>query len=181
MIRTARIAAIGAGLLVLWLAVGCGGKPEGTGTAPRPSGAPTAPSSFGTPRPAPDFSVTALDGTEYRFADLKGTPIVLNFWTSSCPACAQFAPYLQAFYEKTNPGDIVFLAISPRDSAEALKRKAESLGVTYPIAIDEPATRAYQVRAIPMTFFIDREGAIAASILGARDRDTIEAALERIR
>lgn len=171
MSRPARIPSIGAAALLLLFAAGCGRKPEG---------ASTAPTSFGTPRPAPDFAITTLDGTSYTLADLKGTPIVLNFWTSSCPACAQLAPDLQALYQKAKSDDVVFLSVSPRDSEEALHKKAESLGITYPIAIDEPAARAYQVRAIPVTFFIDRDGAIVATILGARNRETIQTALEKI-
>ncbi|MCJ7821467.1 MAG: TlpA family protein disulfide reductase, partial [Armatimonadetes bacterium] len=146
----------------------------------------SAPSSSGTPPSgtpptgaAPDFSLVSLDGEAYSLADLKGKPIVLNFWSSGCPHCATVAPYLQDFYTQHGDLGLVVLGVAGPDSETALRDKASSLKLTYPIAISPDTARAYNVSPVPMTYFIDREGNIAASILGAQPRRQFEDAVQK--
>ena len=131
-------------------------------------------------RPAPDFSFTVFDGSRYSLAKLKGKPVVLNFWHSRCQHCPAVVPYPEAFHQKHRSNGLVVLGITDDDSEGALKQKAQALKLTYPIAISPETARAYDARAIPMTFFIDREGNVASRIVGARPRAELEAALERI-
>jgi peroxiredoxin len=131
-------------------------------------------------KPAPDFSFTAFDGTNYSLAELKGRPLILFFWSSHCPACTRAAPHVEALHQQHASEDLLVLGVAGFDSKDALKAKAKSLGVTFPIAISAETSRSYGVRAIPMAFFINREGAVAASILGAKPMTEFEAALQRI-
>lgn len=131
-------------------------------------------------RPAPDFSFTVFDGSRYSLAELKGKPVVLNFWHSTCRYCPAVAAYLEAFHQKHRSNGLVVLGVTDDDSEGALKQKAQALKLTYAIAISPKTARAYDARAIPMTFFIDREGNIASRIVGARPRAEFEAALEKI-
>ena len=167
-------AAIALALLTL-VAAGCRAP---SASAPSSSGAPLS----GTPPTgaAPDFSLVSLDGEAYSLADLKGKPIVLNFWSSGCPHCATVAPYLQDFQTQYGDQGLVVLGVAGMDSETALRNKASSLNTTYPIAISPETARAYNVSPIPMTYFIDREGNIAASILGAQPRRQFEDAVQKI-
>ncbi len=105
---------------------------------------------------------------------------MLNFWASSCPACAQLAPRLESIYLEHKAEGLLVLGVAGTDSEEALKRKAESLNISYPIALSEETAAAYGVRIIPMTFFIDRDGALAASVMGAADESVLADAVQKI-
>ena len=161
--------------LVTFVAAGCQAP---SASAPSRSGSP--PSGAAPGGAAPDFSLVSFDGEAYSLADLKGRPIVLNFWSSRCPHCATVVPYLQDFYTEHGEQGLVVLGIAGMDSEAALRDKASSLGVTYPIAISPDTARAYNVSPIPMTYFIDREGNTAASILGAQPRRQFEDAVQKI-
>jgi len=139
--------------------------------------APVPPES---PRPAPAFSFTTPEGEAIRLSDLKGSPIALNFWASWCPACATNSPNLQSVYERYAGDGLVVLGVAPDDSEEALLEKAKQLGITYPIAISQTTADAYGVRAIPVTFFIDKQGMIVSSVLGAASFQDLEAEVKRL-
>lgn len=158
---------LAAGLITLvLLAVGCGQV--------------RTPRAATEPRTAPDFSLTAFDGAAYSLAELKGTPIVLNFWSAGCPACTTALPHLEALYQKHKSDGLLVLGVAGFDSEQALKEKAKSLGLTYPIAISPEAGRAYRVHAVPVTFYINRESEIVSSLLGARDASEFEAEAQKI-
>src|SRR3954452_9770183 len=65
--------------------------------------------------PAPDVTLTLLDGSPLRLSDLRGNVVVLNFWASWCEPCRAEIPELQAFWdaaqrdgEKTTVGGVGF-------------------------------------------------------------------------
>jgi cytochrome c biogenesis protein CcmG/thiol:disulfide interchange protein DsbE len=161
--------------LLAFVVAGCQ-APSASG--PSRSGSPR--SGAGASGPAPDFSLVSFDGQAYSLADLKGKPIVLNFWSSRCPHCATVVPYLQDFHTKHAAEGLVVLGVAGFDSESALREKASSLGVTYPVAISPDTGRAYGVSGIPATYFIDREGNIVAFILGAQARSAFESALSKV-
>jgi cytochrome c biogenesis protein CcmG/thiol:disulfide interchange protein DsbE len=141
-----------------------------------------APPRAGTlePGPAPTFSLDTLDGETISLADLEGRPVVLNFWSSSCPHCATLAPHLETLSKEHQEQGLQVLGVAGRDSEQALRDKAEALNLTYPIGMSPEAVSAYGVRGIPMTFFIDREGNIVSSILGSRGLPDVEAEVQKI-
>ncbi len=169
----ARLAAV---VLLLLLPAGCG-KPSPAPSSTQPS--PAGPDDQHLNR-APDFSFTAFDGASYSLAGMKGKPIVVNFWGSRCPHCIKVAPYLEDFYQQHKDEGLIVFGVASFDSEEALKQKARSAKITYPIAISADTSRAYAVRGIPHTFFINRQGDIASSILGAKPRAEFEVALQKI-
>jgi peroxiredoxin len=128
---------------------------------------------------APDFSFTTLDGKTIELSDLKGKPVVLNFWASWCHYCLGEAPDLEVLYKKYSPQGLQMLGVGTDDPA-ALKRKAEELKLTYAIGSEPNAAKLYGVNGIPHTFFISRDGKIAKSLLGAAPRAELEAQIKRI-
>jgi cytochrome c biogenesis protein CcmG/thiol:disulfide interchange protein DsbE len=131
-------------------------------------------------KPAPDFNFTALDGSRISLADLAARPVVLNFWASWCPACAMTAPNLQAIYEKYGGQGLLVVGVAGEDSEEDISKKAKELGITYPVAISHKTAIDYRVRAIPATFFIDRDGQLISSLVGAREPAEFEAEVQKI-
>jgi peroxiredoxin len=158
-----RIALGGVGLslvliVVIWLVVGGQG-----------STTPVAPEAR---RPAPDFTLPAPDGGEVRLADYQGKIILVNFWGSWCGPCVHEIPELQAAHEQLRDQGLVVIGVNLFDNevdkdgqkrtAEDIRQFVETLGVTYPIALDVrgEVSRAYRVYPIPTSFFIDRQGTI---------------------
>ena len=121
---------------------------------------------------APDFEVTLYQGEGQvgaqmvRLSDLRGRPIVLNFWAGLCPPCRAEMPDLQAFYEEF--GDQVTLLgldVGPftgLGSNQNARNLLEDLEVTYPAGSTEygAVVREYEVLGMPTTVFITEDGRI---------------------
>jgi len=116
-------------------------------------------------RPAPDWSLTTLDGERLSSADLEGRPYVVNFWASWCiPACVDEHPVLAAASERY--GDAVtFVGVlyqdAPADASGFLDRYGDP---GYAHLVDEPGSLAidYGVTGPPETFFVDADGIVRA-------------------
>lgn len=122
--------------------------------------------------PAPAFTGTLLTGEEFRLADEVGDVVVLNVWGSWCPPCRKEAPDLQAAYENLRDEGVQFIGINTRDTTRAAQAFEEEFTVTYPSIFDPKGESLLAFRdalppaAIPSTLVIDRDGKLAASIVG---------------
>ena len=119
-----------------------------------------------TARPkAPAFRVRGLDGQTLELAPLlaKG-PVVLDFWATWCKPCLQALPEIQRVQERWAERGVTVVGISedgPRNLAK-IRPFAARYKIGYPLALDEDGSiqAAYQVRSLPTTFVIDRDGRI---------------------
>jgi len=117
-------------------------------------------------RSAPDFTVTSLDGkSSLKLSDLKGTPVVLNFWGSWCLECRREAPVLEAFYQQYDKqqNQVRVLGIAFQDTPERAKAFAQQFGKNYFLALDDEKGNIvldYGLYGAPETFFIDAKGII---------------------
>lgn len=124
-------------------------------------------------KPAPDLVVQALDGTQVRLSDLRGQPVVLNFWASWCAPCRQEEGPLKAAALRWG-GRVAFLGVDFHDSLAAARVTQDRARYPYPVgpaAAGIPA--AYSVTAPPETFFIAGGGVVAARFVGPLDSDLI--------
>lgn len=106
-------------------------------------------------------------------ADLAGDVVVVNFWYAACGPCRAEAPLLNDARSSFAGEDVEFLGINTSDSADAAAAFAEKYDVTYPslIAIEDRAIKlAFAERtpisATPTTLVLDKEGRVAARIIG---------------
>ena len=124
-------------------------------------------------KPAPPFSITRLGtGEKLSLADLRGTPLVLNFWASWCAACRDEAPLLQATHIRYEIGGrrLRVVGIAIQDTPEKAAAFAKAFGKTYFLGLDNEAgdiSLAYGLYGVPETFFIDARGVIAYKHVGA--------------
>ncbi len=162
--------------LPLLLALGCTPKPSAERTPPT---APAGPAAETQGTPAAEFSFTTTEGKTISLAELKGKPVLVNFWASWCHFCVQEAPDLEALYQQYHPQGLEVLGVGTDDNA-ALKAKAAELGLTYPVGSNPEAAQAYGVGGIPHTFLIDRQGEVVASLVGARPRAELEEAIKKV-
>lgn len=113
---------------------------------------------------APQFEIKTFDGQTLRLADLKGKPVVLNFWASWCIPCRDEAPALQALWEKYRDQGLVVIGVDYVDTDPEAKKFMQEFGVTYPTGADVGTiiSSKYKITGVPETYFITREGKLLA-------------------
>lgn len=125
-------------------------------------------------RPAPPLTIRSLEGREIRLADLRGTPVVLNFWASWCVPCRQEAPVL-ADSARASEGRVQFLGLDIQDSDAAARAYEAEVRSPYPVG---PAIEGsyvdFGVDKPPQTLFIDRRGVVAARFVGPIDAHSMK-------
>jgi cytochrome c biogenesis protein CcmG/thiol:disulfide interchange protein DsbE len=116
---------------------------------------------------APDFTVT--DGQKtIQLSQLRGKPVLLNFWATWCPPCVQEVPDLVALQQRM--GDkVIILAVSMDDDEAAYKAFAAKNmpGVLTARDPDHKSSAEYGTFAYPETFLIDKNGKIQRKFIGA--------------
>jgi cytochrome c biogenesis protein CcmG/thiol:disulfide interchange protein DsbE len=133
--------------------------------------------------PAPDFTLTLLNGKEIRLRDLKGRPVVVNFWASWCyPACWNEAPRLEATWQRYKDQGVVLIGIIYQDTETTARDFIAEHGKTYPNGMDVQSRIAieYGVFGIPETFFVDREGKLVHKHIGEISMETLIAETEAL-
>jgi cytochrome c biogenesis protein CcmG, thiol:disulfide interchange protein DsbE len=125
---------------------------------------------------APDFELSDLEGGTVRLSDLKGQPVLLNFWASWCTSCKVEAPVLERGAEEWAARDVAFLGVAVKDSKKWALEYAEESGLNYPSGIDPTGStmRAYGVTGTPETFVIDADGVVRARWIGPLSSRTLE-------
>jgi cytochrome c biogenesis protein CcmG, thiol:disulfide interchange protein DsbE len=117
---------------------------------------------------APAFSLTGLDGGKVALADFAASPVVINFWASSCAPCRQEMPLIAS---QAASHHVRVLLIDERDSASAAKAFLRSVGVNEPTGFDADGAvgRLYGVSVLPVTVFVRPDGSIEGKYLGQTD------------
>ena len=132
----------------------------------------------GSSSAAAPLSGTTLKGESYDLAAHAGKPVVVNFFASWCPPCNGEAPDLVAFAKAHPEIDVVGVDVNDKqgDAAAFVAR----YGLPYPVVYDPNGEIGgrWNVDAIPATFFIDKDGVVRDSIVGAADRATFESKLK---
>jgi thiol-disulfide isomerase/thioredoxin len=133
-------------------------------------------------KPGPKAKGTTLDGKPLNLADLTaGTPgggaagkvVVVNFWASWCAPCRGEAPALEKLYEERKGKGVQFVGIDIKDyGKEAAMAFERTFKIGYPSIYDPDGqvTLAFRVvppSAVPSTLILDRQGRVAASIIGS--------------
>ncbi|MGW6172755.1 TlpA family protein disulfide reductase [Arthrobacter sp. NPDC055138] len=124
-----------------------------------------------------------LDGTSVDAADWAGTVTVLNFWYASCAPCRLEAPDLQALSEEF-ADSAQFYGVNIRDERPTAEAFERNFGITYPSFMDKDGgillamTSYVPPQAVPTTLVLDKEGRVAARILGVADKGTLKALIK---
>jgi thiol-disulfide isomerase/thioredoxin len=135
--------------------------------------------------PAPDIAGTTLDGTTLDLADYRGRVVVLNDWASWCAPCRDEAPALAALSKSTDPAEVAVVGLNVTDEAAAARDFASSVGMTYPSIVDPDGALLRTIpgvppSSLPSTVVLDREGRIAARIIGGASTAGLSAIVEQI-
>ena len=146
---------------------------------------PSANATDSTVETAPDFTVQDSSDGVWSLSDFRGTPVVLNFWSSNCPPCLKEMPLLQKAWE-TYGDRVQFMVVNLTDGyndtfADAMKVVVQN-EYTFPVFFDtnSEGAYAYGIYSIPMTFFIDERGVIVSDHMGMLTEQTLEAGIASI-
>lgn len=128
---------------------------------------------------APPITQPLLDGSRVTWDNLRGRPVIVNFWATWCGPCRIEMPELQTLYDSATPGDLEILAVNLGESREAIQQWVDAFDLTYPIVQDRDGmiAAAYRLRGQPSTYVIDPEGVIRDIFFGPVDFDRLRAAL----
>lgn len=112
---------------------------------------------------APDFTLPTLDGKELSLNQFLGKMVMVNFWLSSCGACASEMPDIQAIYDRWSRDDLEILAVNMGERAAFVQSFVDSRGLTFPVLLDsdEAVSGIYQIHDTPSTVFINAEGIVS--------------------
>ncbi len=110
--------------------------------------------------PAPDFTLTTLDGDKVKLSDLKGQVVMINFWASWCGPCRQEMPLLNDIYAGYKKAGFVLLGVNLDESADDAKDFLKKTPVNFPVLLDSQGKVAdlYKNQAMPSSYFVDRKG-----------------------
>ena len=117
---------------------------------------------------APEFQLASLDGEEKKLGDFRGQVIVLNFWATWCPPCREEMPALQKVYRDMHEHGVIVVGVNLGEPASRVREFVDEFGVEFPILLDHhgEVAQEYRVRALPVTFWIDRSGIIRDITIG---------------
>jgi cytochrome c biogenesis protein CcmG, thiol:disulfide interchange protein DsbE len=128
---------------------------------------------------APNFEGQTLDGDLFNLRDLRGSPVVLNFWATWCEPCRVEMPELQALSSTYHENGLRVIGINVGEPASLIQPWVDSLGLTFEIVPDERQSVAalYYLRGMPSTIMISPEGVITHIFYGPVTRAMLERAL----
>jgi len=176
LILSGLVVGIGLGVLALaalqstgWLK---GGGPEIAGAAVQ---------SPQVGQPALDFSLETVDGRQVSLSDLRGKPVMINFWATWCGPCVVEMPNIQEYYERYS-GQFEVLAVNADESREEVESFGKKMNLTFPLLLDpgNQVNSLYRLRGYPTTFLVDAEGVVQVQHIGPLSEAQIETYLSKV-
>jgi peroxiredoxin len=110
---------------------------------------------------APDFELLNLTGQSTKLGDLRGRPVLINFWATWCSYCLQEMPVIEKYYERY-ASDLTVLAVEVGDSADEVRSVVQENGFTFTILRDPDSQvfQKYRLDSFPVTFVLDPKGVV---------------------
>lgn len=145
------------------------------------AGAGTAPGGDSSSKTAIEFTLAGIDGKNLSLSDFKGKVVLINFWTTWCPACREEMPLLEAAYQEKQSSGLVVLGVDLKEDGPTVSKFLNDFGLTFPVVLDSQGTVSseYNVYYIPHTVIVDRAGKVRRVKVGAfSSKEEIVAAVE---
>ncbi|GAA1346931.1 TlpA disulfide reductase family protein [Falsarthrobacter nasiphocae] len=126
------------------------------------------------------FEAPLFSGKTVKAEDYRGQVLVINFWYASCAPCRTEAPVLKELSAKYKGKGAAFLGANVRDEKETAEAFERAFGIAYPSVRDIEGkvllalSKYVPLKSVPVTVVVDPEGRVAARILGAADKSTLD-------
>jgi len=121
---------------------------------------------------APDFTLRTMDGKNLRLQEQRGRVVMINFWATWCAPCRQEMPHLAKLYDKYRGSGFELLAVNVDEEQAKAMGLAQKLNLKFPVLFDgekKQVSGLYDLKAMPSTVIIDRDGRVRYVHRGYRD------------
>jgi peroxiredoxin len=111
---------------------------------------------------APSFQLQDTGGKTITLSELRGKPVLINFWATWCGPCFLEQPFLQEVYNDWSKKGLVFLSIDIGQSAQIVQAYMDANNFTFPALLDTKSQVAikYGIMYVPTTILVDKDGII---------------------
>ncbi len=125
------------------------------------------------PVDAPPLRLHDADGRLVDLAGLRGKLVFLNFWATWCVPCRREMPAMERLHRAYAERGLAVVAVNVKESPREVKAFMEQMGLTFsaPLDPDGAVARSFGVRALPVTYLVDRDGKILWKAQGRREWD----------
>jgi peroxiredoxin len=123
-------------------------------------------------QPAPDFTLTLVNGQKVTLADLRGEVVVINFWATWCVPCRQELPTLDAYYLLQKRFGLRVFAATTEDSVSERQLRPFFSRLTID-AVHRVSGPYRPLGGVPTNFVIDRAGVVRYAAAGAFNLDKL--------
>jgi peroxiredoxin len=133
-------------------------------------------------QPAPDFSLSTLDGKTMKLSDFRGKAVLLNFWATWCEPCKVEMPWFVDLQKKYAGQGLQVLGVAMDDASPSdISSFAQKMGVNYPVLIgkEEVGAQYGGIEYLPSTFYISRDGKILDHVFGLVSKSEIETDIQK--
>lgn len=129
-----------------------------------------------------DFTLTDLDGKKVSLKDFKGKNVYLNFWATWCPPCRSEMPEIEKVYQQYKDKDFVVLAVDLGEDKNTVKNFMQQNKYNFKVLLDSDQSVAaqYNITAIPVSYFIDKDGNIVAKRVGALSEEEMQSYVKQL-
>ena len=127
-------------------------------------------------KPAPGIVGTTLEGAVFDLAELRGKPVIVNFWGPSCVPCRDEFPLFLAKLDEHAAEGLTIVGVLMHDAPAPALDFIREFGATW-TTVDDPTgeIRAdYRAVARPQSYFIDAQGILRAIQVGEVTADRFE-------
>ncbi len=118
--------------------------------------------------PLPAATLLGFDGRPVRLTDLRGHPLVLNFWASWCVPCAEEGPILEGISREFRTSGLIVVGIDTQDLEQPARHFVTRYGITYMNVRDPDGAlgRMFGTTGVPETFFVSADGLVRGTFPG---------------
>lgn len=118
--------------------------------------------------PAPDFTLTDLQGRAQSLSGYRGKVVLLNFWATWCKPCTTEMPAMQAVYDRLRDRNFVVLAVNELEDEAKVREHIQTYRHTFTVLLDKEnrVANQYGVYGLPVSVFVDEKGVVQEYIKG---------------
>ncbi|HKJ09416.1 MAG TPA: TlpA disulfide reductase family protein [Gammaproteobacteria bacterium] len=126
---------------------------------------------------APDITVTTIHGKHIDLAKLRGRPVLITFWATTCPGCVAEMPHLIKLYKDLAPKGLEVIGVAMNyDPPNQVMAMAKERNIPYPVAVDTQGkvAKAFgDIQLTPTSFLIAPDGRIVKQKIGEMNMEAV--------
>jgi len=133
---------------------------------------------------APDLTADTLEGSTVTLSSLRGQPVLVNVWASWCLPCRTEMPAIEKIFREYSAQGLQVLTVNAtnQDELTNVNNFIQENRLTFPVVLDSRGVVSdlFQVRSLPTTFFIDKDGVIKGLTVGSISEALLRIQVEKL-